>query len=439
MRADQAPDAMLERLGASPLPLRPIGWLIALILSPWTALCGADWPQWAGPGRDFRAVEPATAVLEGDPAAWQTLWQRDLGLGYSAVSVVGERLVTLDREGDVERIVALSTADGETLWSFQYDAPHLDGMRVGYGTGPHSTPLIHAGRVFAVGTTGLLHAVSLESGELLWKKNLWGELDGTFLVRGYAASPLAVGDKVVVTVGGEGRGFVAFDAATGEEAWRGSTFKNSQSSPVLIDVGTERSEPILVAFANDELVAADPSSGKALWRVEHTSSAAYNIGTPIFDAAKKRLYVSSAYGGGTRGLEVSRGSATELWHTSRLKVHYTNMLLIDDHLYGTTGNAGTVILAGLDTKDGNVLWKDRSVVRSQLVSLGGSKALALTEEGELMRLDLKPSGVTVEGKLNIGADKSWTLPTVVGDRIYIRTEGMIKAYNLSSPVPAPSN
>ena len=414
--------------------------VIALALLPWSALWGADWSEWGGPSRNFEAPVVSESVSEGDLSTWSTLWRKDLGLGYSAISVVGDRLVTMDRDGDRERIVCLSAATGDELWSFAYDAPHLDGMRIGYGTGPHATPLIHDGRVFAVGATALLHSLSLETGELVWKKDLWGDVGGTFLVRGYASSPLVVDGRVVVTAGGEGQGFVAFEAATGEEAWRGSTFKNSQSSPVLLDIpGPDGAERILIAFANDEVVAADPVDGSFLWSVEHKSGAAYNIGTPVFDPPTRRLFVSSAYGGGTRALEISRAAAEELWHTNRLKIHYTNMLYLDGHLYGTTGNAGTVILAGLDTATGKVLWKDRKIVRSQLVSLGGTTALALTEDGELLRLGLRPSGVTVEGRFAVEVEKSWTPPTVVGERIYLRTEGSILALGPNSgPSAEPS-
>lgn len=390
---------------------------------------GGDWPQWAGPGRDFQAPVSADTLTTWPAGGLEKLWEQPLGLGYSSIAVADGRVITVDRDGDVERVVCLSAEDGSMTWSHSYDAPHLDGMRVGYGTGPHATPLIHNGRVFGVGTTGRLYALDLQSGEPLWHRELWQDLDGTFLVRGYAASPLVFEDTLLITLGGEdgAGGLGAFRAADGELLWRRVDFKNSQSSPILVQTADEGG-PMVVAFVNDELVAIDARRGDELWRVKHKSGAAYNIGTPIFDPDTSRIYVSSAYGGGTRALKVSREEAKEIWHTGRMKVHYTNMLLIDDHLYGTTGNAGTVILAALDTADGKMLWKDREIVRSQLVKLADRRALALTEDGRLALLSLSPEGVKVLGDMRVADQKTWSPPTVTADRLYVRNESRMMAF-----------
>ena len=403
---------------------------IALFLLPQTTQA-QDWPQWAGPTRDFKAD-----LAEDLPEDWleqglKQLWQKPLGLGYSSIAVVGDRLYTLDRDGDTERIVCLSTVDGELVWEFSHPALHLDGMRTGYGTGPHGTPLVIDDQLFVVGTTGLLHALNATDGSLLWKKDLWGELGGTFLVRGYASSPIAFGDSVIVTLGGQDQGFVAFDRRSGEELWRGTTFDNSQSSPVLVDVGAEgKKDLILVSFVNNEIVAADPTNGKELWRVEHKSGAAYNITTPVLDLENRHLFISSAYGGGTRGLKISREGVEEIWHTSRMKVQFTNILWVDGLVVGTTGNVGAVILGAVDAESGKMLWKDRKVRRSQLLNVGDGRLLALSEDGELKLVRPGREGVEILAETEIGESKTWTIPTLIGDRLYLRNEGMIAAYSL---------
>ena len=48
-----------------------------------------------------------------------------------------------------------------------------------------------SGRVFAVGSTGLLHALDASSGKVMWTHDLVGELEGFIRVNGYACSPLA--------------------------------------------------------------------------------------------------------------------------------------------------------------------------------------------------------------------------------------------------------
>lgn len=409
--------------------------LFPLLLAPGLARA-ADWPQWAGPDRNFQAPAPERPLATDWPEAGpEKLWQRELGLGYSSMAVVGDRLYTQYRIGDDEFVLAVDTATGETAWQYAYAAPHLDDMRTGYGEGPHATPLVHDGRVFAVGVTGLFFALDATDGSVLWQVDLWGseegDLAGTFLVRGYASSPiLFTGDEgaesIILPVGGESQGFVAFDPENGKIRWRSPAFDNSQSSPILVQVG---GEPLLIGFVNDWIVAVDPRSGQERWRREHESGAAYNISTPIFRDGV--LTVSSAYGGGTRSLRITPEGAEELWHTNRLKVHYTNMLRDGSHVYGASGNAGSILLTGLELETGDLAWKSREVGRAQLVSLDDQGlSLALTEDAELVLLRLTGLGPAVIARAEIADAQTWSLPVVVGDRVYVRNEQHLMAFRL---------
>ena len=437
-----------ERSPRAGLPCLTAAFLAGLLLAGTAPALGAggasaegDWPQWAGPGRDYRVPPPlgfsyATEWSEEGP---KRLWQRQLGLGYSSLAVVGGRIFAQDREGDQERVSALDASSGETLWTHTYDAPHLDGMRMRYGAGPHATPLVHGGRVFTTGATARLFALDADDGAVLWQKELWGELEGTFLVRGYAASPLLFtigvgegeGEVIILPVGSETKGFVAFDPATGEEKWASPPFRASQSSPILIEVG---GEPQVVGFVNDELVAVDPRTGRELWRHEHESGAAYNISMPLYRDGV--LTVSSAYGGGTRALRLASGDGSEaavqeLWHTNRMKVHYTNLLRFGDHVYGSTGNAGSILLAGVALETGKVSWKSRDVGRAQMVALDAEGlTLALSEDGELWLIRLTPAGPVLLASHQIADEKTWTLPVVLGDRLYVRNEKSLMAFEL---------
>ena len=81
-------------------------------------------------------------------------------------------------------------------FSSEYDMQH--------GPGPHATPLVAGGRVFAAGATGVLQALDQATGRLLWRRDLIGELGGTLRPNGYACSPIAFGDTVIVFVGRQG-------------------------------------------------------------------------------------------------------------------------------------------------------------------------------------------------------------------------------------------
>lgn len=416
----------------SRLALRP-RTLSAILGCFLASAASADWPQWGGPNRDFHAPAPTPGVWdEGGP---EERWERPLGLGYSAIAVAGGIAVTHFREGDEEIVAAFDRATGAPVWSYRYAAPFRDGMRMGYGSGPHATPTIHDGRVFAVGATGRFQALDAASGELLWQRDLWNDLGGTFLRRGYAASPLIHDGLVLATVGGEGRGVVAFEPSSGDIRWRAGDFENSQSSPIIASVD---GRPQLVLFVNDEILGMNPNGGELLWRQEHKSSAAYNIATPLFDPTTSTLVVSSAYGGGSRALRLSwdedEATATPIFYTPRVKVHYTNMVRLGAWVYGSSGNTGSIILSALGLEDGEVGWKERRIGRANLV-VAGERVLALDVDGRLFLTEMAPSGLTILAEAQLGDAPTWTAPTLVGDTLFVRDETSIRAYRLPTEAP----
>lgn len=390
----------------------------------------ADWPQWGGPQRDFVA---APVTLGNWPEDGPTvLWRRPLGEGYSAISVVGSTLYTHYREDDTEVILAAAVETGRTLWEYRYPAPILNGMMTGYGRGPHSTPLLIGGRLFAIGSTGRMHALLAVSGEVLWQVDLWGELGGTFLRRGYGSSPIAWQDTVLVTLGGVGQGVVALDQATGQIRWKRQDLESSPSSPRLIEVDGETQ---LIAFVADEVVAMSPDDGRLLWRHGHPSGAAYNISMPMWDAEQQLLFMSSAYGGGGRVLHLTRDEdgvtqVEELWHHSRFNLHFTNGVRLGDHVYGSSGRS-TVMLEAVSIRDGEIAWRERAIHRANFVVVG-DRVVALEEDGRLLLMGLTPEHPIIYSQTQLFNGKSWTVPTLVGHRLYVRNNEEMVALELPS-------
>ncbi|MGE5192580.1 MAG: PQQ-binding-like beta-propeller repeat protein [Deltaproteobacteria bacterium] len=78
-----------------------------------------DWPQWRGPNRDGVSLE--TGLLKEWPKEGpKVVWQVDsVGVGYSSLAVKDGRIFTQGDLDGVEHIIALSAADGKTLWAVQ--------------------------------------------------------------------------------------------------------------------------------------------------------------------------------------------------------------------------------------------------------------------------------------------------------------------------------
>lgn len=83
------------------------------------ALATQDWPQWRGPNRDGVSLE--TGLIKEWPGGTpKLLWQVDrVGVGYSSLSVRGNRLYTQGDLNGVEHVLCLNAEDGTIVWAAQ--------------------------------------------------------------------------------------------------------------------------------------------------------------------------------------------------------------------------------------------------------------------------------------------------------------------------------
>jgi len=387
-----------------------------------------EWPQWGGPHRDFTA-DVAGLADSWPPEGPRKLWSRSLGEGYSGVAVADGRLFTAMRRGNQEVVVALDAATGRTLWEYAYDALFSDSYSMENGPGPHATPLVVSGRVFAAGATGILHALNAETGQPLWSHDLMQEFHGTVRVNGYACSPLAWRDLVILQVGGAGHAVMAFRQADGSIVWQSGDFQNSPASPLLINVG---GQPQLVAFLYEHIAGFDPASGALLWSHPHKTDFGLNVSTPVW-GPDNLLFVSSGYNGGSRVVRLRRseGKTTveEVWSHRLMRVHFTNVVRVGDYVYGSSGDFGPAPFTALQVRTGQVAWRYRGLARASLLAVGG-RFILLDEDGTLALATPAPEGLRVHSKVELLSHNSWTVPTLAGTTLYLRDRKNILALDL---------
>jgi outer membrane protein assembly factor BamB len=386
--------------------------------------CAADWPQWGGPGRNFR-LATEVKVSDWPDSGPRQLWKRDLGEGYSSIVVADDVLYTMYRRDSADVVIALDPASGETVWETTIEAPHAPGMNIEAGPGPHSTPLIAGGRIFVTSVVGHLVALDRQTGERLWSQDLWNEHRGTFLDRGYASSPMAYRETVIVPVGGAGRALMAFRQKDGKVVWSQGDFENSYSSPILIQAAGRDQ---VVSFMAKQVMAADPSTGEVLWSVGHETMYDINAATPAWCEEAGVLVVSSGYDGGARGIQVA-GQAKQLWHQNRLRVHHGNMVCKDGVVYGSSGDFGPAPLTALNVRTGEVLWQDRAFSKAAFV-LAGDRLFVTDDDGSVAIAAISPEGVEVQNEAQLLRANSWTAPTVSGARLFVRDRHQVLALSL---------
>jgi outer membrane protein assembly factor BamB len=388
-----------------------------------------QWTQWGGPHRNFQTE--ATGLKDTWPAAGpRVMWKRPLGEGYSSTVVENGVLYTMYGRSRQEVVLAANAETGATLWeyttpmTFDSDAPEM-------GNGPYSTPLVVGDRIFTTGVAGRLQSLDKKTGKHVWTQQLWADHKGSPLMYGYASSPLAFRDMVIVPVGGVGKAVMAFRQADGKVAWSRGDLGNVYSSPLLIDVsGLEQ----LAVLLDGAVVGLNPHNGDPQWQVAFKADYSIAVSTPVWGPGNL-MFVSSEYGGGAKGIELKRNGqqtvATELWSSNRLRLHHGNAMRIGDAIYFSSGGKGSqAILSAVEARTGKIYWQERSIEKATFV-WADQKLITLDQDGNLMIAHPSPQGFKISAKAPLLSNLSWTPPVLVGTRLYIRDRRNMMAVDLS--------
>lgn len=399
--------------------------LLLAILSP---LASAQWPGWGGPNRNF------TVDVKGLSTQWSTdgpkqVWSRDLGPGYSAIAVDQGRLYTMYRKGKKEVVVALDAETGKTVWEHQYDAFLLKDMDPQFGEGPNATPLVHDGRVYTLGIAGRLECVDQKTGKRIWSSGLVQKLKATVPGFGFSSSPIAYKDTLIVSAGGKNAGVAAFDLKTGKLRWRKHDFVDTYSSPIVINVDGEDQ---LILLVDREVVGLNPTTGDLKWRFPHENQWKTNISMPVW-GDDGLLYVTSGGTAGSRALKLTRNgdstSVEEVWTNKKVKIGQGNVIRIGDQVYGSGGGSGPAFISSLNAKTGELNWQKRGFAKAMILHADG-KLIILDENGKLGIATATPDDLTVHCEFDLLTKPAWTVPTLVGKRLYVRDKVKIIALDL---------
>jgi len=389
----------------------------------------AQWTQWGGPNQDFKSNAKGLAAEWGENGPAR-IWERDLGDGYSSILVDGNRLYTMYRPGDQEAVLCLDATTGKTIWEYKYKSDPAEGHVEQFGTGPRSTPLIVGDRIYTIGVSGAMHCLNKADGKPYWSKELWKDLGGSVLQHGYASSPIAYKDTVIALVGGEGTGIVAFDQVSGDIVWKKHDFTNSYSTPLIIKVD---GKDHMVAFMANEIVGVDPANGDLKWKYEIGNQWGQNVCLPVWDDKTNTLFFSVAQAG-SRGLKLTpKGDSfetEEIWKTRKIQFYHVTSVNVGDYVFGSTGAGAPNFFSAINMKTGKVAWRKRGFSKATCIQADGH-LIILDEDGNLALATATPDDFVVHSKVKLFEDTSWTVPTVVGHKMYVRDKHKIMALDLS--------
>jgi len=434
-------------------------WAVALSLVA-TALVvrAADWPQFLGPNRDGTSTETGL-VARIPPNGLPLLWEKKLGTGYSAPSVVGSTLVLFHRDGPEERVEAVDALTGEPRWKYSYPSDYVDPY--GYNNGPRCAPLLTTNRVYTFGAGGLLSCLDLADGRKIWQRATGQEFKVPEAFFGVGSTPVLETGRLLVMVGGQtNSAVVALDPDTGKTLWESVGSKNwsgqtmfdfpgeprvewrdyeKQASYSSLITTTVHGRRVTWALTRQGLVALDPATG-AVWFSRWFRSRAndsVNAMTPL--VVGPEVLISSAYfRSGSVRLSMGPGMTnyTTVWKGLGLEQHWSQPMLVDGHLYAFSGrNEPDAVLRCVAWADGTVKWERNEswpkhsgeqppvFGRGSFIHADG-KLIALGEGGLLGLFRPNPAKCEELGRWQVPQLKHpcWSAPVLAAGRLYLQGE-----------------
>lgn len=447
---------------------------------------GEDWPRFLGLSE--QGVSGETGLLEKWPETGPPiLWEREVGTGYSAPSVLGNQLVLHHRLGDEEVVECMRADNGQPIWDYRYPTSYEDPY--GYNNGPRCSPILTERYCYTYGAEGVLTCLKMDSGQLVWSRSIRQDFQLPDWFFGVGCSPVLEGDLLIALVGGQpNSGVVAFDAETGKTVWEavgkqtwdgvetewsseptyrwtGEEMVVSYSSPVVATIHGKRH---LLCLVRHGLVSLDPQTGREnfkYWfrpRVHESVNAARPL------VIGDRIFLSSAYKQGSALLRVNPDGASYKveWRDQRnMLTHWSTAIHVDGYIYGFSGrHERDGELRCLDLKTGQVQWaangsepvvdkvaydqttgrfvdrkSGREVTfpfygRASKIQVG-DRFIVLGERGTLSLVKINPEKFEELARASYKQIHYpvWTAPVLSRKRLYLRCEDAMLCLDLAPP------
>ena len=376
------------------------------------------WPGFRGGARDSK-VHGLTIKTDWTDSPPVELWRRQVGPGWSSFAVLGNLIFTQEQRGEEEVVACYHLVSGEPVWL------HSDPIRfweANAGAGPRATPLVHEGRVYALGATGMLNTLDATDGTVIWSRNTLEDTGAKVPGWGIAGSPLIANDRLFVSTAGV---LAAYDLQSGELSWKGPDGRDGYSSPHPVTIDGKE-QVILMSKAGAASLAAD--DGSLLWNYEWAG------GSRIVQPAQienGELLMSRGETSGLSRLKISVSNGTwtveEQWATNRFKPYFSDFVVHEGHVYGFDGNR----LVSVSQDDANRNWKGGRYGSGQLLLLADQDLLIIiSEQGELALVEAKPETFVELATLPAIEGKTWNHPVIANGILLVRNDREMVALRL---------
>jgi outer membrane protein assembly factor BamB len=371
-----------------------------------------DWYTWRGP--DANGISKETGI---NSKGASKLWNKELGLGYSSVSVKEGRLYTMGNIDDMDVVYCLDAKTGKEIWTATYPC------KPGKFKGPRATPVVDGENLYTVSRDGLLICFKAETGAKKWEIDTLGQSGNENSRWGIASSAVIYNELILLNMGESG---VAVNKNTGELVWK-SSGKQSYASPVLFKYKGKTHAAI---FSATGLMIVEAQSGNVIESLKWETKYDINGADPMVIGDK--IFISSGYGHGCTMLDFSTGKLETVWESEVMQNQFSSSVYIDGHIYGVDGQTKKKgFLRCIDASDGSEVW-NMPIGFGSLIAADG-KLIALGEKGMLYFAESTPDKYKEIATFETGLTQlCWTPPVLANGIVYCRNDkGTLVAIDVS--------
>ncbi|MCH8293309.1 PQQ-like beta-propeller repeat protein [Candidatus Poribacteria bacterium] len=403
-------------------------WIVTLLCSFNHVSIAQEWPQWRGPNRDGIVTE--FSMPEIWPDALKLKWKVEVGTGHASPVVADEKIYLHTRQDNREIASCLSLDTGELLWRKDYPAPYkMNPAARGHGKGPKSTPVLHEGKLYTLGISGILSCFDAETGDIKWQKEFSNQFEKTSPTFGTAMSPIVRDTFLIAHVGGHDNGaLIAFDAETGDIRWRWDGDGPGYASPIAVELqGTMQ----IVTQTENYCIGVSADTGELLWEIPFTTAYDQNIVTPL---VYQQMLIFSGMEKGTMGIKVTkRGrewSTEQIWHNPDVSMYMNSPVLSGNLLFGLSHKRSGQFFC-LDARNGSTLWTSggRQGKNAAILSAGDMLFL-LTNDAELIVAKQSAKGFEPIARYTVADSPTWAHPVVLDKHILVKDAKMVILWSM---------
>lgn len=407
---------------------------LAIIL-PFAVLSQIE--QWRGPQRDGIFHEKGLLKQWPDEGPELVLTIDGIGKGWSSPVIYNQKIYITGLIDSLDYLFCVNL-NGEIEWQTAYGLAWNQTF-----PDSRSTPTILDNKAYLSTGQGVVVAVNLADGKVLWENNAFSGNKGQVGTWGVSESILLVDGKAIFTTAGPETQMVALDMQTGKQVWKSPSLNDvlAYVSPILIERNGKKQ---IINLTAKYLFGVNPDNGEIEWHFNFfelddsewdNAGGVINCTTPIYHNGF--LYVSSGYNhtGAKFKLNDDLSKVELVWKDKVLDNHHGGVVLIDGVVYGSNWeNNSRGNWCAISFETGELLYEERFRNKGSIVVADGMLYIYTEQPGYVGLVKPNPDKFELISSFRVsgGSGPHWAHPVIADGKLFIRHGEKLFVYNIKA-------